>query len=115
MSYQLFCKSIRGASHIKRDIPCEDYGLKYENSEFGYKIFVLGDGHGDPNCVRSNIGSRAVCEIARDELRVFAEILSENKKKSEETSKTYKGLFQIPFNHSGRNNPGRIFGICVCG
>ena len=84
MPYQLFCKSVRGASHVKRDIPCEDYGLKYENSEIGCKIFVLGDGHGDPNCVRSQIGSRAVCEIAAEELRVFAEALNENKKKSEE-------------------------------
>ncbi len=84
MPYQLFCKSVRGASHVKRDIPCEDYGLKYENSEIGCKIFVLGDGHGDPNCVRSNVGSRAVCEIAAEELRVFAEILNESKKKSKE-------------------------------
>lgn len=83
MPYQLFCKSVRGASHVKRDIPCEDYGLKYENSEIGCKIFVLGDGHGDPNCVRSQIGSRAVCEIASEELRVFAEILNESKKNSE--------------------------------
>ena len=83
MPYQLFCKSVRGASHVKRDIPCEDYGLKYENSEIGCKIFVLGDGHGDPNCVRSQIGSRAVCEIASEELRVFAEFLNESKKNSE--------------------------------
>lgn len=82
MPYQLFCKSVRGASHIKRDIPCEDYGLKYENSEIGCKIFVLGDGHGDPNCVRSDVGSRAVCEIAVKELRVFAEFLNESKKNS---------------------------------
>jgi len=86
--YQLFCKSVRGASHIKRDIPCEDYGLKYENSEIGCKIFVLGDGHGDPNCVRSQIGSRAVCEIAAEELRVFAEALNTSKKAAEATEHT---------------------------
>ena len=100
MPYQLFCKSVRGASHIKRDIPCEDYGLKYENSEIGCKIFVLGDGHGDPNCVRSQIGSRAVCEIAAEELRSFAEILNEDKKKNEEAvdteSESEEWIAQVP-------------------
>ena len=71
MTYELFCYSVQGASHIKRGIPCQDYGMKFENGDC--KIFVLGDGHGDSNCVRSDYGSRTVCETAVEELRVFAE------------------------------------------
>ena len=69
MAYELFCCSVQGAGHIKKGMPCEDYGIKFENNEC--KIFVLGDGHGDSNCPRSSLGSKWVCEIAVDELQKF--------------------------------------------
>ncbi len=81
MSYQLFCKSIQGAKHIRKGMPSEDYGLKYEDHDVGCKIFVLGDGHGDVNCPRSSYGSRAVCEIVKDELLSFARTLKESKQR----------------------------------
>ena len=56
-------------------MPCEDYGIKFENNEC--KIFVLGDGHGDSNCPRSSLGSKCVCEIAVDELQKFANDVKE--------------------------------------
>jgi len=68
--YDLFCQSIQGANHIKKGLVCEDFGLKYENEK--NKIFVLGDGHGDPACTRSQIGSKLLCEIAAKELENFA-------------------------------------------
>ena len=77
MTYELFCKSVQGASHIKRGIPCEDLGLKQEADLC--KVFVLGDGHGDPNCFRSSLGSKFICEIAAQELIQFATVLSEYK------------------------------------
>lgn len=70
MLYELFCQSVQGAGHIEKGMPCEDYGVKFENETC--KIFALGDGHGDLNCPRSSFGSRAICEIAVDELQLFA-------------------------------------------
>lgn len=77
MAYELFCQSVQGAGHIKKDMPCEDYGIKFENDEC--KIFALGDGHGDSNCPRSSFGSRTVCEIAVQELQLFAKEIRNQK------------------------------------
>lgn len=76
MAYDLFCKSVQGAGHIKKGMPCEDYGIKRETEIC--KMFALGDGHGDSNCPRSKMGSRYICEIAVDELVRFASDLSEH-------------------------------------
>lgn len=58
-------------------MPCEDYGIKFENDEC--KIFALGDGHGDSNCPRSSFGSRTICEIAVQELQLFAKEIRNQK------------------------------------
>ena len=76
MSYELFCRFVQGAGHIKKGMPCEDYGMKFENDEC--KVFVLGDGHGDPNCPRSSFGSKAVCEIAVEVMAEFAKNIRES-------------------------------------
>ncbi len=70
MAYELFCYSIQGAGHIKKGMPCEDYGMKYQDEDCA--VMVLGDGHGDTNCPRSAFGSRTLCEIAVRELSTFA-------------------------------------------
>lgn len=75
MAYELFRQSVQGAGHIKKGMPCEDYGIKFENENC--KIFALGDGHGDANCPRSSYGSQSVCEIAVEELRSFAKAIKE--------------------------------------
>ena len=77
MAYELFCQSVQGAGHIKKDMPCEDYGIKFENDNC--KIFALGDGHGDSNCPRSSFGSRTICEIAVQELQLFAKEIRNQK------------------------------------
>jgi len=61
---------VRGSSHIRKGTPCEDFGIKVDCGE--YKIFAVADGHGDPNCLRSNIGSKFACQIAAEELEDFA-------------------------------------------
>ncbi len=76
MAYDLFCNSVQGAGHIKRGMPCEDYGIKRETEIC--KVFALGDGHGDSNCPRSKTGSRYICEIVADELVRFASDLFEH-------------------------------------
>lgn len=70
MAYETLCVTVRGFSHAKENIPCEDYGLV--RHEKGFWVFVVSDGHGDSNCPRSSTGSRAVCEITADELIAFA-------------------------------------------
>lgn len=75
MAYELFRQSVQGAGHIKKGMPCEDYGIKFENEDC--KIFALGDGHGDANCPRSSYGSQSVCEIAIEELQSFAKVIQE--------------------------------------
>lgn len=78
--YELFCNSVRGSGHVRKGIPCEDYGIKKEDGE--YKIFAVADGHGDPNCVRSGVGSRFACEIAAAVLDKFARQLRESGKEA---------------------------------
>lgn len=75
MTYELFCNSVRGSSHIRKGTPCEDFGLKSDCGEF--KIFAAADGHGDSNCLRSNIGSMYVCQVAAAELETFARTIKE--------------------------------------
>lgn len=75
MTYELFCNSVRGSSHIRKGTPCEDFGIKIDCGEF--KIFAVADGHGDPNCLRSNVGSKYICQIASEELEDFALTIKE--------------------------------------
>lgn len=70
MSFEVFCKCVTGAKHKKKDFPCEDYGIKRTTETA--KIFVVADGHGDSNCIRSNIGSQLICDVACDYLDAFS-------------------------------------------
>ncbi len=74
--YELFCCSVRGYSHIKKDTPCEDCCVKKDLGST--KIFAVADGHGDPNCLRSSIGSEYACRIACESLENFAGNVAEN-------------------------------------
>lgn len=75
MPYEFFCRSVRGASHIRKNTPCEDYGIKRDQGKF--RVFAVADGHGDPNCLRSNVGSKFACEIAGEVLSEFGSELRE--------------------------------------
>lgn len=70
MNYETFTQSVRGSSHIRKDIPREDYGIKL--SEDGIRVFAVADGHGDSRCCRAHIGSKLICEIAASEMKEFA-------------------------------------------
>lgn len=82
--------SVQGASHIRRNIPCEDYSMVSKNEYC--QIWVLGDGHGDTNCPRSSRGAQYICEITVECLVEFEKNIREcvwtddlfDKKKSEE-------------------------------
>ncbi len=75
--YDLIFSSTIGASHIRNNIPCQDYGLVKEIEK--YKVFTVSDGHGDPSCFRSDRGSRFICEIVTEILPQFLDsILKDN-------------------------------------
>lgn len=79
--YDYFCNSVIGQSHIKKGTPKEDFGTikKFEDC----LVFVLGDGHGDPTCFRSQIGSEMICDIAVETLSSFCETVKENNREKE--------------------------------
>ncbi len=112
---EFFCSSIIGARHIKQGTPREDYGICKETESC--KVFVLGDGHGDPNCFRSQVGSEMICKLAVDALESFAETANPEDLFNESTCKglikhlvnylfgTWKGsvlkqLEEVPFTDS---------------
>ena len=74
--FRVFKQSVIGASHVRKGIPCEDYGIKYSDEK--YLIFALGDGHGASECFRSSIGSEFVCKEAEKKLKEFALSVEEN-------------------------------------
>ena len=70
LTFESILASTTGASHLKANQPCEDYGLFLEDD--GCIVFAVADGHGDASCPRSARGSKAVCEVACNELMTFA-------------------------------------------
>lgn len=68
-NYKIFNCSRRGSSHIEKDIVCQDSSAKYYDANC--RIFVVADGHGDPSCFRSNVGSKIICETFISALKVF--------------------------------------------
>lgn len=72
MNYTALHAVVRGASHERKGIPCEDYAGTFTSSEPSYRVVVVADGHGDPTCVRSAIGSRLATDVALRCLGEFA-------------------------------------------
>ena len=51
-----------GASHIAKNLSCEDYAAAYDGEKVC--IAVISDGHGDTKCFRSAQGARIACEVS---------------------------------------------------
>ena len=64
-----FSRSVIGASHIKRNIICQD-SSGYELHE-NYAIAVVADGHGSKKHFRSNTGSQMAVDSAIETIRNF--------------------------------------------
>lgn len=64
-----FSRSVIGASHIKKNIVCQD-SSGYEVHE-KYAVAVVADGHGSKKHFRSNIGSALAVESAIETVRNF--------------------------------------------
>ena len=74
--YDLLLSRTIGASHVRRNIPCQDFGLTDEKED--YKVFALSDGHGDINCIRSDRGAKFICETVGDILPTFVNSVKED-------------------------------------
>ena len=68
-----FAKTVIGQLHIQKKIPCEDSSGSFSDPEGRYHIAIVADGHGDPACFRSKIGSQIAVEVSTASLQNFAE------------------------------------------
>jgi len=76
-TWRVICNSVRGAMHIKKGMPNQDaFALKVLN-EGDSVIVAVADGHGDPRCFRSEIGSSIAVRAAVDLLEEVAKYSSE--------------------------------------
>ena len=60
-----FSISCVGASHLPKNVPCQDYSLCYESEDKKIKLIVVCDGHGSPTYIRSQDGSKFAAEITK--------------------------------------------------
>ena len=65
----VFAISKVGASHLPKDMPCQDYSLKWEDEKV--QLIIVCDGHGSKTYVRSDVGSRLAGEITKETLLNF--------------------------------------------
>ena len=74
-NYHAFHSTTRGYSHILKDTCCEDASFSIDEGDI--HVAVVSDGHGDPACFRSQIGSWLAVEIAGEKLLSFAKNIRE--------------------------------------
>jgi len=68
---KVFHCSIKGASHERSGLPCQDASLSYSGDN--YNIIAVADGHGDPKHDLSEIGAKFAVESATDILKKLAD------------------------------------------
>lgn len=60
-----------GASHIAKNMGCEDYAATYDDEKVS--IAVISDGHGDKKCFRSAQGAHIACDVSIECVRKLIE------------------------------------------
>lgn len=60
-----------GESHIRKNTPCQDAAISFENHESQIYIGVVSDGHGSKDYFRSDKGSKLLVEIALTKIKEF--------------------------------------------
>ncbi len=63
-----FCATVLGSAHRKRGVVCQDASDAIDGRQSNAHVFAVADGHGDPTCVRSDVGSKLAVEIALEVL-----------------------------------------------
>ena len=68
--WKVFAASVRGATHVRKQLPNQDACLFDVGTDGAPPIFVaVSDGHGSERCIRSDVGSRLAVETALTECR----------------------------------------------
>ena len=75
MKYKTYCMSRRGATHIKLDMPCQDYSMSEEYN--GSCIAMVSDGHGNKKHYLSDRGSKIACNVAMEEVKSFLDMIDQ--------------------------------------
>lgn len=84
-NYSSFSHTIIGAFHADKGIVCQDCSMSVDNEK--YSFIAVADGHGSPQYIRTDRGSRfaveCACECANEFMDIVdgAEILLNNEKK----------------------------------
>lgn len=68
-----FAISKTGASHLPKNIPCQDYSIHWMSEDKNNAVAIVCDGHGSATYVRSDIGSRLAAEITKELLLEFVD------------------------------------------
>ena len=72
--WKVFSASVRGATHVRKQIPNQDACHFDVGTDGAPPIFVaVSDGHGSERCFRSDVGSRLAVETALTECRACLE------------------------------------------
>lgn len=69
MKLKVFYSSAQGASHKKKNKECQDWSGSYCDEKCA--IAIVCDGHGGDDYVRSGIGSKIACEVAKKDIINF--------------------------------------------
>jgi serine/threonine protein phosphatase PrpC len=69
--WRVFGRSVRGASHRRRQIPNQD-AIRWSATLTGDPILAVADGHGSTACFRSEIGAAFAVESALELISEFA-------------------------------------------
>lgn len=76
MNRQIYGVSVRGASHVRNQIPCQDNFKQLQVSDHAV-ILAVADGHGSASCPYSKTGSKIAvnvfCAIMEDLLNGFVD------------------------------------------
>ena len=70
------CEEVRGLSHIKKGLPCEDSSGIVNKAD--YTIAAISDGHGTSRCCRSNRGSLFAVQSSLDSTQALIESIKCN-------------------------------------
>ena len=78
LKFEIIGKSVRGASHARKGIECQDAVKKVE-LDTGAIILAVADGHGSESCPYSSTGSKSAvnvfCDIMEEYLSKYADNL----------------------------------------
>ena len=68
-----------GESHIRKNTPCQDAAISFEDQENKIYIGAVSDGHGSKDYFRSDKGSKLLVEIALTNIKEFLSQTQDNR------------------------------------